>query len=428
MYKQFLAFVFFLSFLLFADSQGFVQYQHLGTWTSEWNQQLNQSYSPVPPGCSPSTFILVARHGNRNPTIGTLKRLEQLPSFLKGVQNPSFAWMTKWKNPIPLNEAGDLVTLGEKSHYNLAKDFLKSFPSLLVKPYRKEDFYFRSTSVARTGVSAESFAYGLFEGSGKLPNGYQPVFVETWPDTSDNLLRFFENCPNYQDKVIHNPSAKEQAKLYEQMIFPKIIQKINSILGTNITSNKVKALWEACQMEAGVYHTFDGFCLLFDQESTLALEYWNDLEQYWLKSYAYDLSWQISVPLLQEVASIINQSMSSSPPPKSGNFYFAHAETVIPFTAMLGLYQDEGHLYANSSQEFIQNRKFRSSIIAPFTSNVAFSVYQCPSDFKLKVLLNEKEMQVPGCDGIYCSVGTFFDAFASRLGLDFDTLCSERKK
>jgi hypothetical protein len=79
---------------------------------------------------------------------------------------------------------------------------------------------------------------------------------------------------------------------------------------------------------------------------------------------------------------------------------------------------------ANSSIESIMNRKWRTSVISPFAANVVFSLYQCPSNtWKIRTLVNEVEMQLPGCDSTYCPLEQFLAQYNTPLQCPYCTMC-----
>jgi len=63
-------------------------------------------------------------------------------------------------------------------------------------------------------------------------------------------------------------------------------------------------------------------------------------------------------------------------------------------------------------------------------TNFAFILYKCggsASDFRVKVLQNEKETIVQGCSELYCPLETFVEAYFDYLVGEFDTLCENKK-
>ena len=56
-------------------------------------------------------------------------------------------------------------------------------------------------------------------------------------------------------------------------------------------------------------------------------------------------------------------------------------------------------------------------------------LYNCTGEddphmsFKIKTLVNEKEMTLPGCESLYCPLERVKQIYAQYLGCDFNSLC-----
>lgn len=95
----------------------------------------------------------------------------------------------------------------------------------------------------------------------------------------------------------------------------------------------------------------------------------------------------------------------------SGKFRFGHSETVVPLMTALGLFKDDQPLRA-SNRLAMENRKFKTSDISPYSANVAFVLYACDDlshsvtdasrTFMIQLQVNEKPMNIPGCDSLMC--------------------------
>lgn len=147
----------------------------------------------------------------------------------------------------------------------------------------------------------------------------------------------------------------------------------------------------------------------------------DDLEIFILKGYGKSLNYQMGFPLLQDVVQSMEQAIVANEEHHTpGTFEkarlrFAHAETVIPFTCLLGLFQD------NSETERIQReqplelppkppmeRNWRGSVLAPFAGNNMLVLYNCPRNvsgsassgsysnkYFVQVLHNEIPVSIP---------------------------------
>lgn len=105
---------------------------------------------------------------------------------------------------------------------------------------------------------------------------------------------------------------------------------------------------------------------------------------------------------------------------------FGHSQTLQPFLAALGLFEDTVHLTARNMADEA-NRKWKTSIIAPFGANLAFTVYRCQgkTEPKIQTFLNDNPVILPGCSGYICEMSKALQGrrkFADTC--DFDNICN----
>lgn len=185
-------------------------------------------------------------------------------------------------------------------------------------------------------------------------------------------------------------------------------------------------MYKQCGYAMSIYGEQDTFCDLFDEETGGILEYYNDLSNYWKKSYAYHINYSPACLLMRDFFTVFEGVMNGTAPDTKAKLRFAHAETVIPFVTMLGLYNDGHHLMADWTPEMIANRKFRTSEISPFAANVQAILYHCSSDssdWRVKFLVNEKEVLIPGCPDVYCPFDQLLGLLLVPLECDYQELC-----
>lgn len=116
------------------------------------------------------------------------------------------------------------------------------------------------------------------------------------------------------------------------------------------------------------------------------------------------------------------------------------------FFALLGLFKDKHQLTSSwwsssatsstsettassnsqstESEELdVYNRKYRLSKIGPFSANIVFILYKCPS-YKIKAFVQEREIRLPGCSKSLCELGEFFDTYNSiAKSCDVEKIC-----
>ena len=120
------------------------------------------------------------------------------------------------------------------------------------------------------------------EGRGHLsPAQFEPFYIFSESADQDFQLRFFDNCPAYTEQQDED-EASEQQDLYSAEVLVEVAYNMSVHLGVyphwNLTVSELQTLYKLC---AYYIVAFDGdmdFCNLFDENSILALEYYQDLD------------------------------------------------------------------------------------------------------------------------------------------------------
>ncbi|XP_078349723.1 multiple inositol polyphosphate phosphatase 1-like [Oculina patagonica] len=404
-------------------------------------QKRNISFE-TPKNCESLHISMVLRHGTRYPS---RKDVGKIDKMLK-VVNEAFNSSTQkrigdlrfpWKNPFSRTHDKLLAPVGEQEMYEIAKEMLKRFPSLLSRPYHPQDFDFISTGTSRASQSAMAFAYGLFEGRGQLGLSlFQPVAVQSRAIDNDPLLRFFDLCPKYSTEVAENETALLEYKKFkhgEEMknVFQKVLNKMG-IHSSAFSDDNIVAMYTACIFEVAIFGRENTWCQLFDDEDSLVLEYLFDLKHYWKRGYGYPITYKISCHLLEKIVSTLkNATDSTSEEKKYGTFMFAHGETLQPLYALLGLFKDREDLRADNFLKQLE-RKYKTGNIVPFGANIAFVMYKCtesldPHSFIVQAFVNEELVALPCCgEQTECPWETFLQCFDSKPNgsCNLSSLCS----
>lgn len=192
-------------------------------------------------------------------------------------------------------------------------------------------------------------------------------------------------------------------------------------------------MFKICAFEATLQHDISHFCSLFDHDDIEVFETFHDLKDYWEKGYGNTINYHISCPLLNDFMKSIyyhtKNTKNEKKPIERVKLRFAHAETIMPFISLLGLFQDESPLLWNST---LTNRAWRTSEICPFSANVAFALYNCEGTHKIQVLVNEEPVQLPSCKGAtYCPLDTFIESYSDFLShskCQYNELCKPVEK
>jgi hypothetical protein len=135
-----------------------------------------------------------------------------------------------------------------------------------------------------------------------------------------------------------------------------------------------------------------------------------------MESLKIVISWQLCNFTLHFLA-----DSNSDTATEKARLRFAHAETVIPFICLLGLFLDDVDVKSIQSEEPFQapprppkHRVWRGAMVAPFGANTALVLHKCSLDngtgeeFLVQALHNEKSVSMPGCNGThFCPIEMF---------------------
>lgn len=157
------------------------------------------------------------------------------------------------------------------------------------------------------------------------------------------------------------------------------------------------------------------------------MDYWEDLESYQNFGYGHPMNSRLQCEAVKDML----KHMESSGLPKAV-MYFAHSATIRLFLTAMGFGNDSKPLTPNDSELSILNRKFRTSTLAPFASNLAAVKYECPREVdknKVVFFLNEQRLNLSWCDGGVCSFSQVKKAYKLFASADCSkTYCSNASR
>eukprot|EP00246_Nothoceros_aenigmaticus_P015565 TRINITY_DN653_c0_g1_i5.p1 TRINITY_DN653_c0_g1~~TRINITY_DN653_c0_g1_i5.p1 ORF type:complete len:486 (+),score=49.67 TRINITY_DN653_c0_g1_i5:1-1458(+) len=430
---------------LLVSASGFDVRKHMSTTTRYEFRDIAAEVEPLaepPPGCSPFHINLVARHGTRGPTLKRVRQLDQLAAWIKvrsdlnAGEEDRFAccdmheWLRKWESPWRGKQSGgELVPFGEDEMFGLGTRLRKLFPEIFATNYHPEIFKIFSSQVPRASASAVAFGMGLFAGVGALGPGQHRAFsVLSESRANDTHLRFHDSCHAYKALI---RERKPAVLLLQDNIYAHVATSLSAHLHLNLTGNVISALWLLCKQEAAVLDKTNQACSLFTSEQVELLEWGDDMEMYHLKGYGaavnYHMATNLLSDILQSMQSVITASGGSEGVWERARLRFAHAETLIPFICLLGLFKDKkdvefqyNDLLRVDPLEVPRQRVWKGSKISPFGANIALVLYKCAAGFAMpghaknisqnflvQVLHNEQAVIVPGCGSVFCPFNVF---------------------
>nr|GMD57517.1 multiple inositol polyphosphate phosphatase 1-like [Ipomoea batatas] len=405
----------------------------------------------IPEQCTPVHINLLARHGTRAPTKKKIVELDALANRLEVLLKDAKeerkslekvpAWLHAWKSPWKgKRTGGQLIAEGEDELYNLGIRIRQLFPDLFNEEYHPDVYTIKASQIPRASASAVAFGMGLFSGRGKLGPGRNQAFaVISESRASDIILRFHDCCQSYKGfRKSQHPTVDK----LKEPVLNEITQGLMKKYGLNFTRQDISSLWFLCKQEASLFNITDQACSLFSPSEVSLLEWTDDLELFIVKGYGNKLNYRMGVPLLEDVLQSMEQAIKAKEEGYAPGSYekarlrFAHAETLLPFSCLIGLFLEESEFERIQREEALplppkppQKRNWRGSVVTPFGGNNMLVLYSCPtkesSKYYVHVLHNEHPIPMAGCNGsAFCPFEVFKNRIAApHLKHDYNTLC-----
>eukprot|EP00727_Mastigamoeba_balamuthi_P009884 m51a1_g5518 hypothetical protein (430) ;mRNA; r:409101-410484 len=398
---------------------------HFGTGTP-YTPGTTEPY-PAPENYTVVALSSVGRHGSRYPTAGKVKSFKKVETLLtanRAALLPS--WMKTWTNDFDSTYDGVLCSRGAQELMGIGSR-IASYYDEVILPYNPNTVVATCTFKPRTAQTAVAFGLGALRMSGFR---YSPFAANE--DSTGRELRFFEECTAYVNSVEDNDTAQAPLTAYQTATYAKLAPKLATKTGLTtaqlLSGSMVQNFWDLCVYETLVHGRrvgMNGWCSLFDLSDAKAMEFADDIDKYINCGYGNKLSYMDAVPLLKAIVAHLNDVVAGGT--VRARLRFAHAETVMPLLALLGLYHDEVPLSATMTQAQMDARVWRTSEISKMGTNVFFVLATSKTGAPLvQVLHNESPvvLTAAGCTSVWCPLSTIKTGYAAALATDFDTLCS----
>lgn len=222
--------------------------------------------------------------------------------------------------------------------------------------------------------------------------------------------------------------------LFEPMRIERIVERLSKKLKLDqpLSDAHTRAMYDVCKYETA-YVGSSIWCNLFLEEELKFFEYINDIDDY-LYAFGHDDLRRSACPVTSELMKSFLSFRDNKASPRyntEAHFYFTHSEAIQRIlAASVNLKSDPGysrkavraHLDQGTAPE---ERQWRTSLMTPFASNIAFSLYECEktqpnrvgrdgelvfdtreTPFKVVASLNEKPIKLEGCPSVVCDLAT----------------------
>ncbi|XP_077490703.1 multiple inositol polyphosphate phosphatase 1-like isoform X2 [Amblyomma americanum] len=373
---------------------------------------LNAQREYVVPGCTPQGLFLYNRHTTRYPDRDDIvKMVEAMPRLQRAVLDAAkdgkvhlckedIEALSNWTLRFRPEDDNHVTASGEEISSDQAKRFRTRFPDLF-RTFKADDYVVGFTSRVRTQETAEAFLRGLL-----TRQEYFEV-ARNFLSPQDDLLQFHKECKKLIKEKEDSPAAVEEYEKGPYM--QRLLDRLTWRLGFNITKGDLKMLLRSCMFEYAIYDQ-SAWCSVFTEDDLKAVEFRDDLDDYYEDGYGRERNYAQACPIIQELVDRL-ELMAKDPSHPNKVLFFSHAGGFKKVVARLGLNRDAEPLRADGlcSQA---NRAWRSSLLCPFNANLAFVLYKCLDErHEVVTFLNERPQLLPGCTGHHCPLATFVDLY-----------------
>ena len=208
---------------------------------------------PSVDGCSPATMWMLARHGTRNPNLGTLTKMkEELPDLRDemvkaweegrgSMLKETIVSMKKW-NVTLLEDDEDVKMLtnnGRLEHRLMGHRWRTRLQHFFID---SDKVKVKAAKEQRCIDSAGEFLKGAFD---TLDTSLLPSIR-----VDNHLINFCQKCSKYVDEVTHNEKRKLQTqKLLKSKSWEDMMNRVIKKTGVNMDFSEMQLLWKMCEFE-----------------------------------------------------------------------------------------------------------------------------------------------------------------------------------
>ncbi|CAL4111594.1 unnamed protein product [Meganyctiphanes norvegica] len=386
----------------------------------------------VPEGCTPQKVWLLARHGTRYPGNGDILAMQlNLPQLQEKVIQAQqdgtgslcaedIVELSKWQlGQINITWNSILAPEGEHELKNLGMSYKALLPELLNLPFDNKTYQFSDTSDTDFKKSAHSLPLV----SGLKGNDRDDTTCAA-ASPSNFILLNKNRCYRYGNCQQQNATTTmANGTFYDGPEMQGVVASVSSRLGFDVSFVDVEVIYDACRYYKAWEPTLpSAWCAAFTPDDLKILEFWQDLKYYYEDGYGHEINYKIACPLVKDLIHHF-RSVTEDGDTTKGVFYFSHSEALIKMMTRLGLHHDDTPLTHSSIDP---DRLWRSSLHAPFGTNVAFTLSSCSNGgWWVSLAESETPTAIPGCSGgtAGCSWEEFLQVLGPFEDCPFEDMC-----
>ncbi|RZF36829.1 hypothetical protein LSTR_LSTR012707 [Laodelphax striatellus] len=396
-------------------------YKYFSTKTLYPQYNDSAQFAPIP-GCKSRYIWMTMRHGIRYATTSKCIQYIQLTDFRdKIIENVGsekaklcmedvFGFLFWMPDDLRKAKPNGLTPNGREQILDFGKLLKASFGHLFPEKYDPDKIQIDYTDEDKSIDSVEAMMEALF-GNRSLPSDPTGVLSKQLyvkcKRPRFNMDR--ETKQNYTYLMEHSPQA--------DLMCLRVSEKLG-FLDEPLDYYNVSILYNACQYELAWGRVTSPWCSVFEKEDLELMEYIGDISYYYFCGPGNPYNMLQGCVILKD---LIHQLLSAAEafendlPHHTVSLYMGHSTSVLHVAAQLGIINDQQHL-THHNYESNPNRRYRTSIVAPYNANIMIVLYECTFNdrYQIKILLNEKPVIYPGiCDpetGL-CSLHSFQKLF-----------------
>ncbi|XP_063995673.1 uncharacterized protein LOC135173028 [Diachasmimorpha longicaudata] len=366
----------------------------------------------VIPNCKPIRLWMLARHGTRYPQEAAVDRLQELHTIrwkimhyhekgLGRLCDEDVNNIREWR-PHPHfteQEASKITEEGWREGEELGRRLKDAYPELFspsIQDINSDNYRFRSVKASRSILSLRALMKGLFG---------DPSAVQFMPnEKKDSLLRPDMNC--YRWSHTDRQTVVPRDEFIGGPEYAELQQNVSRRIGFDVSPATIHNIQDMCRFEtAWTRDQLSPWCAVFNKEEWKIIEYIDDIQYYYYSGYGVALNSLIGCFPAEDLIKNFRESEKpeTAKNPK-GIFYMSTSRVLMDFLHTMGIAKDSEHLLPNNYRR-MNNRKWRTSLIAPFFANFIATFYRCNesvSPNKVTFHLNEKLIMYENCERGIC--------------------------
>lgn len=390
------------------------------------------------PECEVKQLYMVMRHGVRFAGAGTMRSMNNLlPQIAQAVLNQSAKgdlcprtlnalknWQP-WNNPDALHLK--LAHPGAEQMFNLGQHVFTVYPELFdFDETLNETLEVRHAQSSDVRKSAMAFVDGL------LFRAHDPTLVEsvkksalTTRAVKDRLIQPTQACKRYVIKRHFYPYDSdnfERFKYEHAAGYRSMLWRLGHRLGSDTSADSSAAfhMYEACRFGHALYGD-DTWCQALGVDALSVYEYEQDMKIYHRYGYGNPVNYEGMCTMVKDIMQAVRARITGQSQ-KKVLIRVGHSRTVVPLLARLGFFKGDQILRAGD-MALHSNRRWKLNKVNPFSANIAFVISECSGQHFLRIYLNEREIELPGCSSP-CPVAEMFRIMDSvSRNCDYREIC-----